>query len=273
MARGCSWVEWMMYVGRLSPVRSTKRIKATPLCPAKVCRYWELNQPSTSGAPVFDDHRSCAFFTIYDYKLSEIHAASVIAQFKKDCNLVKQPVFQEKKYFWNFKKANWESFTSPINYEVSKTPNTNSVDSDWITLKNIIIRNAKKIIPRGSSKKHKKFFTHNTQPLQDLLDERKQLFGALDALTDNLTRTKLQQINAEIKTHAKIKQNKWNELCTTHDSRVPNTKLWSLMKNISKDQPQVEKINMIQDFDGTISKNDTEAANLKGQLKSPWPDT
>ncbi|GFU21290.1 hypothetical protein NPIL_240601 [Nephila pilipes] len=81
-----------------------------------------------------------------------------------------------------------------LNYEVSKTPITSIVDSDWITLKNIIIRNAKRTILR-------------------------------DAPIDNLTRTKLQKINPEIKlTYAETKRDKRNELCTTLDPIVPNTK-------------------------------------------------
>ncbi|GFT39226.1 hypothetical protein NPIL_376401 [Nephila pilipes] len=56
---------------------------------------------------------------------------------------------------------------------------------------------------------HKKFFMHNTQPLQNLLKERKQLFCASDAPIDSLTRTNLQEINAEIKlTYVQIKRDK-----------------------------------------------------------------
>ncbi|GFT36746.1 hypothetical protein NPIL_383201 [Nephila pilipes] len=72
-------------------------------------------------------------------------------------------------------------------------------------------------------------FLNNTQPLQVLLKDRKQLSGALDALTDNLTRTKLQKINAEIKlTYAQIKRDKWNELCTILAPRVLNTKNYGM---------------------------------------------
>ncbi|GFT38629.1 hypothetical protein NPIL_543991 [Nephila pilipes] len=59
-------------------------------------------------------------------------------------------------------------------------------------------------------------------------------------------------------------------ICTTLDPRVLNTKLLSLVKNISRDQPQVKKYNVIQDCGGAITKNDRKAANLIGDWALPW---
>ncbi|GFT33774.1 uncharacterized protein NPIL_569311 [Nephila pilipes] len=106
-------------------------------------------------------------------------------------------------------------------FYLCKTPIPRSVNSDWIALNNIIIRNAKKTIPRDNFWKHKKLFTHNTQPLQGRLKESKHLFNDLDSPIDNLTGTKLQNINADIKlTYAEIKEAA--NLLSTHHQKISN---------------------------------------------------
>ncbi|CAL1266850.1 unnamed protein product [Larinioides sclopetarius] len=75
----------------------------------------------------------------------------------------------------------------------------------------------------------------------------------------------MQKINAEIKrAYAQINRNRWNELCSHLDHRAPNGKLWNLVKNIGKGQPQVEKCNTVQDVDGRIPNSNSEAANILG---------
>ncbi|GBN01229.1 hypothetical protein AVEN_254366-1 [Araneus ventricosus] len=46
------------------------------------------------------------------------------------------------------------------------------------------------------------------------------------------------------------------------DSRLSNGKLWKLVKNIGKEQPQVEKCNTIKNRDGTVARDDGLAANI-----------
>ncbi|GFX07678.1 hypothetical protein TNCV_4159471 [Trichonephila clavipes] len=54
------------------------------------------------------------------------------------------------------------------------------------------------------------------------------------------------------RTYAHIKRDNWNKLRSTLDPRVPNSKLWNLVKSISREQPQVEKHNTIQDANCVI---------------------
>ncbi|GFY52219.1 hypothetical protein TNIN_320921 [Trichonephila inaurata madagascariensis] len=90
----------------------------------------------------------------------------------------RQPAYKDRKKFWNFKKADWESYASSVDSKINKNPLTNDVEFDWLTLKDIIIRNAKNTIPRGNFRKTKKHFIHKSEPLQNLLEEKRYLLGA-----------------------------------------------------------------------------------------------
>ena len=58
---------------------------------------------------------------------------------------------------------------------------------------------------------------------------------------------------------------KWNEFCISFDPCSFDGKLWKLVKNISKEQPQSEYCNTIRDTDGRFAQNDEQAANILGQ--------
>ncbi|GFY16898.1 RNA-directed DNA polymerase from mobile element jockey [Trichonephila clavipes] len=63
----------------------------------------------------------------------------------------RQSAYKNRKIFWNFKKADWESYTSSVDSEINRNPLTNDIESNWLSLKDIIIRNAKKTIPGDNS--------------------------------------------------------------------------------------------------------------------------
>ncbi|GFX93744.1 copia protein [Trichonephila clavipes] len=73
-------------------------------------------------------------------------------------------------------KADWESYASSVDSEINRNPLTNDVESDWLTLKDIIIRNAEMTIPRGNFRKTKKHFIHESESLQKLLWRRKNIY-------------------------------------------------------------------------------------------------
>ncbi|GFV33884.1 uncharacterized protein TNCV_4754951 [Trichonephila clavipes] len=62
-----------------------------------------------------------------------------------------------------------------------------------------------------------------------------------------------------------MKRDSWNKLCSTLDPRFLNSKLWNLVKSISKEQLQVEKFNTILDVDGAIPQIDKDAADILGE--------
>ncbi|GFT17776.1 uncharacterized protein TNCV_2588601 [Trichonephila clavipes] len=62
--------------------------------------------------------------------------------------------------------------------------------------------------------------------------------------------------------YAQIKRDGWNKLSSSLDSRSYNSKLWKLVKGISKEQPQIEKCNTIQSTDRLLAQNDEQAVNI-----------
>ncbi|CAL1300065.1 unnamed protein product [Larinioides sclopetarius] len=166
---------------------------------------------------------------------------------------------------WIFRKADWHSFAEVVGNEIKSKPLCASVEKNWCSFKDMIIRAAKKSIPRGNLKKKKHYLTSKSPLLQPLLEERKRIFENKDTSNGILVRIKMNKINAKIKRlYAQDKQDKWNELCSGLDSRTSNGKLWKLVRNIGREQPQVEQCNTIQSEDGKMAENDEQAANLLG---------
>ncbi|GBO16873.1 hypothetical protein AVEN_148339-1 [Araneus ventricosus] len=169
------------------------------------------------------------------------------------------------KKLWNLKRADWLSFTTFIDNEISKNPLTEDLDTNWNTLKKIMPTAAKYNIPRSKMKNKRPYLTSNSPSLQPLLEERKRIVDVLNSNNNNQDRIELNKVNAELKRkYAQMKRDKWNELCTSLDSRSSNGKLWKLVKNIGKEQPQVEKCNNIKNRDGTVARDDGQAANILG---------
>ncbi|XP_055947029.1 uncharacterized protein LOC129980674 [Argiope bruennichi] len=168
----------------------------------------------------------------------------------------KQKIFHSKENFWNFNKANWDSFSDSVDKEISTVPMTGNLNNDWNNFKNIIPKYAKACIPRGNVKRYVPCYTKNTAVLEPLLEKTKSLLEASGPVVNN-RRTAINKINAEIKlTYAHLKRSRWNELCSKIDPRTPNTKLWKIIKGICKEQIQNEECNSIRNTDGQIFPDD-----------------
>ncbi len=68
VAGGCHWVEWVMYVGSLSPGRATLDMKAIPLCPAKAKQTHEANK------------------SVYKYKIFSSFISSLVINISNSAN-------------------------------------------------------------------------------------------------------------------------------------------------------------------------------------------
>lgn len=166
---------------------------------------------------------------------------------------------------WIFKKADWQLFTEIIDNEIRRKPLSDCVEMNWSSFRDIILTAARKSIPRGQLKNKKPYITSKSPLLQPLLGERKRIFETRDTGNNKLARVELNKINAKIKRlYAQIKRDKWNDLCSSLDSRTSDGKLWKLVRNISNEQPQEEQSNTIQNEVGELAENDEEAANLLG---------
>ncbi|GFV69684.1 probable RNA-directed DNA polymerase from transposon X-element [Trichonephila clavipes] len=148
------------------------------------------------------------------------------------CFKRRQKVQIKQNNFWNFKKANWDSYMDSVDQNLTSTPFTNDLEENWTNFKNIILDNAKLYIPRGNVKSQ----------------------GGL--------RTEINQINAKIrKSYAQLKRSRWRELCKNLDSRTTNSKLWRIVKKINKEQEQCEESNSVIDTNGQVFPDDKAAAN------------
>ncbi|GFY16473.1 RNA-directed DNA polymerase from mobile element jockey [Trichonephila clavipes] len=169
------------------------------------------------------------------------------------CFKRRQKVQIKQKNFWNFKKANWDSYMDSVDQNLTSTPFTKDLEENWTNFKNIILDNEKLYIPRGNVKGYIPLFTHNASSLKPLLDRRKQLlesFNENNCLNDSQggLRTEINQINAKIrKSYAQLKRSRWRELCKNLDSRTTNSKLWRIVKKIIKEQEQCEESNSVID--------------------------
>ncbi|GFU93157.1 RNA-directed DNA polymerase from mobile element jockey [Trichonephila clavipes] len=167
------------------------------------------------------------------------------------CFKRRQKVQIKPNNFWNFKKANWDSYMDSVDQNLTSTPFTNDLEENWTNFKNIILDNAKLYSQRGNVKGYIPLFTHNASSLKPLLDRRKQLlesFNENNSLNDSQggLRTEINQINAKIrKSYAQLKRSRWRELCKNLDSRTTNSKLWRIVKKINKEQEQCEESNSV----------------------------
>ncbi|GFW12584.1 uncharacterized protein TNCV_818361 [Trichonephila clavipes] len=85
---------------------------------------------------------------------------------------------------WIFKKAGWQSFAEAVDNGIKSIPLTDSVDLNWCSLKKMILRAAKKYIPRGKLKNRKPYLCSKSPLLQPLLEERKRIFENRDTLAE-----------------------------------------------------------------------------------------
>ncbi|GFQ83843.1 RNA-directed DNA polymerase from mobile element jockey [Trichonephila clavata] len=167
--------------------------------------------------------------------------------------------------FWNFKKANWGLYKSSLDNSLSGVVSFCDLDSKWRFFNYSVLRAACVAIPRGNRKKYKPNFIHNSEALLPLLHQRNALQRDFMSSPFPDTKSALKLINAKIKQlYSVIRRDRWNSLCEGLDSHTPNTKLWNLVKNIDRMQPQVEKTNTFRHPGGSLC-SDNEAANMLGR--------
>lgn len=180
----------------------------------------------------------------------------ILIEFKK-----KQKIYHNRDYFWNFNKANWSSFRDSVDRELAAALFNDDLNSNWLTFKNTILKHARAYIPRGNEKGYVPCYTQNLSILDPLIEKRKNLVDSAGHAENN-PRPELNKINAEIKSaYAHLRRSRWNELCSTIDARTPNSKLWKLVKGISREQPQIDKCSSIFDANGQMFPDDKSAAN------------
>ncbi|PRD26793.1 UNVERIFIED_CONTAM: hypothetical protein NCL1_37132 [Trichonephila clavipes] len=86
-------------------------------------------------------------------------------------------------------KADWKSIAEAVDNGIKSIPLTDSVDLNWCSLKEMILRAAKKYIQRGKLKNRKLYLSSISPLLQPLLEERKRRFENRDTGRNNHSKT------------------------------------------------------------------------------------
>ncbi|GFX57687.1 uncharacterized protein TNCV_4015521 [Trichonephila clavipes] len=167
--------------------------------------------------------------------------------------------------FWNFSKADWPAFAELTEKDFSSLLLSHQLNENWLNFKAIVIRNAKKTIPRGNFKSFKATYMHNDPCLRALVDKKVRLFQNLKYTNSDSIRVEFNKTNSEIKhLYAAKKRASWHDICSKIDARTNNSKLWSVAKSLSRDRPQVDVCNTILTADGFPPNDDRATANILG---------
>ncbi|XP_071044154.1 uncharacterized protein [Parasteatoda tepidariorum] len=82
-------------------------------------------------------------------------------------------------YHWNFGKANWQSFEKLTDQAFINPGHFGGIETCWFNFKQVIIHAAKQSILRGRIKKYTPYFTHCSESLKPLIEERNRLHSIL----------------------------------------------------------------------------------------------
>ncbi|GFT20449.1 hypothetical protein TNCV_4964401 [Trichonephila clavipes] len=161
-------------------------------------------------------NRSCNFSPFMNSTPSITNAASVVAQSKKD------------------HVPGLGTGPEAVNNGIKSIHLTDSVDLNWCSLKEMILKAAKKYIPRGKLKNSKPYLSSKSPLLQSLLKERTRIFENRDTGRSN-----------HVLTQEHLMENCGN-----------------FSETLAMSNRKQNKCNTILSEDGNLSVNDEQAADL-----------
>ncbi|KAG8196539.1 hypothetical protein JTE90_003556 [Oedothorax gibbosus] len=124
---------------------------------------------------------------------------------------------EQLKRSWNFRKANWDSFTSSLDELCRNAPTHTDLDHKLQTLNKNITLAAKKNIPRGKRKKHWIPFWKEAE-IDTLIKERDDAHDHMKINNTAENRAKLCELSKRVEEKiAECKRQKWSEFCSTLD--------------------------------------------------------
>ncbi|GFY47004.1 RNA-directed DNA polymerase from mobile element jockey [Trichonephila inaurata madagascariensis] len=85
---------------------------------------------------------------------------------------------------WIFKKADWQSFAEAVDNGIKSIPLKNIVDLNWCSFKEMILRAAKKYIPRGKLKNRKPYLSSKSPLLCSLCCKKEKESLKIGTLTE-----------------------------------------------------------------------------------------
>ena len=152
-----------------------------------------------------------------------------------------------KKTYTNYKKANWENFTSEIETALEDTTDPADVHSSNKIITNLILKADKHHIPKGKINSHHLLLPEN---IRSKINERNKL-RKKDSKNPNFNEMN-KEINKLIQTH---RSNLWKEKLNENWNHKINTKkFWQILNNLSNKKP-TQQTNRIITFKNSVKKS------------------
>ena len=133
---------------------------------------------------------------------------------------------------WNFRKADWETFTKTTDslLDVKKTSDMNVEDlNTYITQS--ILQAAKETIPQGNHKRFKPFWT---KEIAKAVKDRKEAKKQLESDPSDKAKIQFKRTSAIVKKTVRLaKKQRWQNTCKKLDLRKDGSKAWKLLSNLA----------------------------------------
>ena len=137
----------------------------------------------------------------------------------------------KRRPFWSFKRADWNSYASMTDSEISKLDlDTLPVDQASSDICSIILKTAKKTIPQGHRKRYKPFWTAE---LQTAVKARRKARKTVAKCPTPENKTEYNRLTAKVRQLTRQgKRGKWVKTCENLDLNKDGKKAWKLIQNL-----------------------------------------
>ena len=159
---------------------------------------------------------------------------------------------------WNFRKADWTAFkiTSDEEYKTINTQKEDDINKLEERFTTIVLKAAKKHIPRGSCKKYKPFWNKDIESAVNNRHQARETVGKNPTTENKIAYNRATAIAK--RTIAKSKKDKWTKACADLDLRRDGSKAWNLLNNLSQKKLRTNPKPM---QDGETAKKRSEIFN------------
>lgn len=132
--------------------------------------------------------------------------------------------------YWNFKKANWKEFGRITDAELEQIDQAQPIEKLYSTTCKIILKAAKKTIPRGNRKKFKPFWTTE---IGDVVKLRRKARKKMEKHPNLSNKREYNKLTAKVRHLTKSAKSKaWKENCEQLDLNKEGHKTWKLLHSL-----------------------------------------
>ena len=167
---------------------------------------------------------------------------------------------QEAKTFprWNYKKANWERFSSLVDqYSLKISNKQQNLNTKIKALNQVILKAAQESIPRGARKNYKPYWTEELQQEEDAVAEARDRVEEDPSQENNIT---LKAATARHRrTFIQEARRTWQEKTEQLNMDKEGNKLWNLARALNDENSRRSPITLEQDGELCTGK---QAANV-----------